>query len=390
MKVLISGAGIAGLTLAYWLHKSGHTPVVIEKAHDLRTNGYMIDFAGSGCDVANRMGLIPALRAASHPLTALEYKDGKGQTTARISFDKFFRIFNITDQFFALDRRDLVDILFQAVRSQVDIRFGQQVSTVRQSPDNVSVTFSDGSEESFDLLVGADGIHSHVRDLTFGPENLFTKYLGYYVAAFYVSPDKPYDDPGYAIHVEPNVQFGVFPLPDKRWLAITIYKNSDEGHIPHEQRLGVLKSRLQNVGWITRDVLDMLPPDADIFMDTVTQVQMPMWRLNRVVLIGDAAHCPTLISGQGASLAMAGAYFLAEELNRQGDLATALAAYETRLRPHVEKVQAKARNFAPTFVPNNQLRITLTNWAIRLMDVPPVTKLVGKQLSLESIIPAAS
>lgn len=115
---------------------------------------------------------------------------------------------------------------------------------------------------------------------------------------------------------------------------------------------------------------------------------MPTWSSNRVVLIGDAASCPTLISGQGAALAMAGAYFLTEELNRDGDIQEALARYEKRLRPHVEKVQTKARKFAPTFVPGSQLQIAVTTWAMRLIDFPPVTKLFGKQLALDSIIPA--
>ncbi len=388
MRVLIVGAGPAGLTLAYWLHKDGHTPVIIEKVPNIYTAGYMIDFAGSGWDVANRMGIIPHLEAVDHAVKEIVFKDSRGRTTAIMPTGKLYNAWGFKKRFLGLDRRDLVETLYHTVKSDVEIRFGTTLTAVCQSAEAVTVTFSDGKEESFDLLVGADGIHSNVRGLVFGSEAEFADYLGYYVAAFYspaLIPDLP---PNYLMHVEPGVQVGVLPLSGEHWLSILIFKSEDKGHIPTAERLQILKDHVRGVGWITTDLLNSLPAETPIYMDTVTQIEMPSWSSNRVTLIGDAAYCMTLISGEGTSMAMAGAYFLAEELSQNADHHVAFQRYEQRLRPYIEQKQKKARNFAPTFVPTSEMRIALTQWAIRLIDLPPITRLVSKQLNLKSIIPA--
>jgi 2-polyprenyl-6-methoxyphenol hydroxylase-like FAD-dependent oxidoreductase len=388
MRILIVGAGPAGLTLAYWLHKDGHTPVVIEKVPNIYTAGYMIDFAGSGWDVANRMGIIPHLEAVDHAVKEVVFKNSRGHTTAILPTAKLYNAWGFEKRFLGLDRRDLVETLYHTVEPDVEFRFGTTLTAVCQSENAVTATFADGKEESFDLLVGADGIHSSVRGLVFGGEAKFADYLGYYVAAFYspaLIPDLP---PNYLMHVEPGMQVGVLPLSGQRWLSILIYKSEDKGHIPPVERLHTLKDHARGVGWITTDLLNSLPAETPIFMDTVTQIEMPLWSSNRVALIGDAAYCLTLISGEGTSMAMAGAYFLAEELRQNADHHIAFQRYEQHLRPYIEQKQKKARKFAPTFVPSSELRIALTQWAIRLIDLPPITRLVSKQINLKSIIPA--
>ena len=389
MKVLISGAGVGGLTLAYWLCEAGHTAIVVEKSPDIRTDGYIVDFTGSGWDVANRMGVVPALREKSLNVPQIAYVDGSGHLTAHASLDKVLRAGRIFDKYFALNHRDLVEVLYEAVKDRAAVRFGTSVESICQSPDHVTASFTGNQpDETFDLVVGADGIHSNVRGLTFGDESEFDEYLGYYVAVFrttHVPSDIP---PGYVMYLETGLQFGVFPDKAGGWMAFILYKSENEGYIPHDKRLETLRRHIPHAGWIVEDVLNHVEPDEPIFMDTVTQIRMPKWSSNRVALVGDAGYCLTLISGQGASMAMAGAYFLSQELNRTSDYHQAFAAYEKRLRSHIEKAQDKARNFAPTFVPSSQLRITITNWAVRLMDLPPVSKLVGKQFSAESIIGA--
>ncbi|MEO8395102.1 MAG: FAD-dependent monooxygenase [Chloroflexota bacterium] len=386
MRILIVGAGPAGLTLAYWLKRDGHTPILIEKGSDIRTAGYMIDFAGSGWDVADRMGVIPQLQAVSHLVNEIVFKDAHDQTTARLPVLKLFNAWGIESRYLALDRRDLVETLYHALESEVEIRFGTTLTAVCQSAEAVTVTFADGKQEAFDLLVGADGIHSSVRELVFGSEAEFADYLGYYIGAFY-SPALRADPPSsYMMHVEPGVQVGVLPLSPERWLSFLIYKAEDVGTIPPADRLQTLKDHTRGIGWITTDLLDSLAPDTPIFMDTVTQIEMPAWSSNRVALIGDAAYCLTLIAGQGASMALAGAYFLAEALRQNADPHLAFQHYEQRLRPHIEQTQKKARKFAPTFVPGSQRRIALTQWAIRLIDLPPITRLVKKQFDMKSII----
>ena len=386
MRVLIAGAGPAGLTLAYWLHKNGHTPVIIEKVPNIRTAGYMIDFAGSGWDVANRMGVIRSLEAVDQAVKEVIFKDSSGRTTGILPTAKLYSAWGFEKRYLGLDRRDLVETLYHTVESDVEIRFGTTITAVCQSAEAVTVTFADGKEELFDLLVGADGIHSNVRTLVFGSETKFSDYLGYYVAAFYSPPLIPDLPSSYLMHVEPGMQVGIMPLSGQRWLSILIYKSEDKGYIPSAERLQALKDRSRGVGWITADLLNSLSAETPIYLDTVTQIEMPLWTSSRVALIGDAAYCLTLISGQGTSMAMAGAYFLAEELRQNADHHVAFQRYERRLRPYIEEKQKKARKFAPTFVPSSQTRITLTQWAIRLIDLPPVTRLVSKQLDLKSII----
>lgn len=388
MRVLISGAGIAGLTLAFWLRKSGHEAVVIEKANDIRTEGYMIDFGGTGWDVADRMGLIDDLQARKHAIETIKYKNPAGDTTSQITLSKIFKAAGVEGKFMVINRRDIVRVLYEAVRADVDIRFDVSVARVCQSLDGVSVTFEDGSSESFDALIGADGIHSNVRRLSFGEEAAFTRYLGYQFAVF-LAPSLDFDlEDSFNLIAEPGYQFGMYPYTDSEWMIYIVMHSDDDAIPPRAERAARLRAALPGDSRIINALLEPLDDDAYIFMDSVKQVNMPAWSNNRVGLIGDAAYCPTLISGQGASMAMAGAYLLAEELDRAESPQQAMRNYEQRLRPHIEKIHQSARDFAPNFVPQSRLRLQTINWVLRLSDVPLVRNLIGKQLVLHSIIDA--
>ncbi len=388
MKILISGAGIAGLCLAYWLHHEGHEPVIVEKASDIRTEGYMIDFGGSGYDVADRMALVPALNEKKHDISLIQYKNAHGRTTAEIKLSKFYQLTDVSNKFIPINHRDLVSVLYAPVRDKVEVRFGTQIEQICQTEHHVSVQFSDGQAEDFDLLIGADGIHSQVRRLVFGKESTFSRYLGYHFAIFLI-PALDYDlDQTYTMYVEPKMQVGIYPTPEGQWMIFVVTNQPDAVVPPREQRVRHLRQMLSGKGWLIPEVLGHLHDDTPVFYDTVTQIQIPRWSSNRVALIGDAAHCPTLVSGQGASMAMTGAYFLSQELAKTDSPQEAFQSYEARLRPHIEKIQRRTRNFAPNFIPQSHLRIALLNWALRLVDLPVVSTIVGKQVSLESIIPA--
>ena len=386
MRILIAGAGIAGLTLAFWLEKNGHDCVVIEKAPDIRTEGYMIDFGGTGWDVADRMGLIGELERKQQSITEIQYKDGSGATTAQLSLSTFYKAANVEGKFMVINRRDIVQVLYEAVREKVDIRFGAALRSICQSDTGVTAAFEDGTEETFDALIGADGIHSGVRRLSFGEEARFAAHMGYRFSVFQI-PRLAYDlDQTYQMYVEPGVQVGVYPYSADEWLVFVVQQSADYTVPPPRERARILRAQLPADRWIIGDIAAKLTDDTNVFMDTITQIELPQWSNNRVAVFGDAAYCPSLVSGQGASMAMAGAYFLAQALGRTDGAHQAFHAYEGRLRSYIGKIQKSARDFAPNFVPQSRFRIRAINWVLRMAKLPLVSGFIGKQVVLESII----
>jgi 2-polyprenyl-6-methoxyphenol hydroxylase-like FAD-dependent oxidoreductase len=384
--VLISGGGIAGLTLAYWLERRGFRPTIVERAPHLRDEGYGIDFAGTGWDVAERMDLIAELRRRQNPVAWFMFKDRDGRTLARLPVDAFRRAYR--GKFINIMRQSLEAVLYEAIRDRVAIRFATTIQHIHQAPEQVLVTFDDGQTEAFDLLVGADGIHSHVRQLIFGAERQFAEYLGYYAAAFPV-PDLDHFEDSYVTHLEPNRQAGAYPADHKHYTALLVYRAPDSGPISHVQRKVTLRSHYQDAGWVIPAMIDSITDVTPVYLDTVTQIRMPRWSDGRVALIGDAAHCLTLLSGQGASTAMGGAYILAEELDKAQDYQRAFAAYERRVRPFVEDKQHKARRFARTFVPRSRLGIQVSYFLMKLMFTPLLARFIGKQFGIDSLLRAA-
>ena len=182
MKVLISGAGIAGPTLAYWLAHYGLEPTLIEVAPSLRTGGYVIDFWGAGFDIAERMGALPEIRSKGYLMQEVRVVNASGKRTAGFPAEAFARMTN--GRYVSLPRGELAAIIFGKLEGRVEAIFGDSVKHIEQMEKGVRVTFTGGGSRDFDLVVGADGLHSRIRELVFGPESKFEKYLGYKVAAF--------------------------------------------------------------------------------------------------------------------------------------------------------------------------------------------------------------
>ncbi len=386
MCVLIAGAGVAGLTLAYWLEKNGHTAIIIEKSETIRTEGYMIDFTGTGWDVADRMGIIPEIRERAYPADNIVYKDKHDKIAAQISVKDLFAALDDGGNFAALNRRDLVLTLYEAVQDKVEICFGKTIESIRQDNNSVSVSFSDGSQGEYDMLVGCDGIHSKTRQLVFGDESQFTHHLGYQFAIFEIPPLKHDLKNAYQMHVQPDFQLGVYPTQPDKWLIFAAFKSDDNKLPAQAERVQAISEKIEKIGWYVPEILDRLHEGDYVFQDNVTQIKMPQWSEGRVALIGDAAYCPTLVSGQGASMAMAGAYFLAEALAQNDNPQQAFQMMDARLRPHIEKIQKSAQNFASTFIPKSRFRIAVTYLALRLSNISLFKGLIGKQFTVNSIL----
>jgi 2-polyprenyl-6-methoxyphenol hydroxylase-like FAD-dependent oxidoreductase len=380
MNVLISGAGIAGPTLAFWLHRCGVTPTLVEQAPALRTGGYIIDFWGAGFEIADRMGLLPDIRAAGYSVREVRVVGADGKRVAGFPVDVFVRATN--GRYVSLRRGDLADVLFSHL-GDVETIFGDSIARIEQDHHHVMVTFESGAVRPFDLVVGADGLHSRVRELILGAENQFEHYVGLKVAAFEVSGYHPRDELVYIMYTEVDRQVARFAMRDDRTMFLLIFADP-AADVPADldQQKAVLREHFAGSGWECPRVMDALEGVTALYFDRVSQIDIPpalSWAKDRVVLVGDAASCISLLGGQGSALAMTAAYLLAGEIHRAGcDYRTAFARYEDRFRPFVTAKQRMAIRFANAFAPRSKFSMFLRNRIMNLLTVPWVANVVTR------------
>jgi 2-polyprenyl-6-methoxyphenol hydroxylase-like FAD-dependent oxidoreductase len=385
-NILISGAGISGLTLAYWLQRWGFSPTIIEKRPNLDQRGYMIDFYGSGFDVAEKMNLLKALEAQSnqYPMKKVIFVDRRGKPHATLDVDKFRGLLH--HRYFPLMRGDLETTIYASIKDQVPVRFGTSIEKLEVLSDNVAVELSDGKHEVYDLVIGADGIHSNVRRLIWGDEGQFKHFLGFYVACSVIEDflGKPNTFLG---HLEPNVQASVYSIGRKRLATFFAFRSKELNVHGREMQMRVLEKILGSLGWLVPQLLDGTMRADDFFFDAAAQIQMEHWHKGRVALVGDACQCLTLLAGQGASMSMAGAYLLADKLHTaDGDYKTAFPAYQRSLQPEIERRQKDARGLAGSFVPRNRFEIAVSHFLLNAAFWPVFSSLFAKQIGAKSLI----
>jgi 2-polyprenyl-6-methoxyphenol hydroxylase-like FAD-dependent oxidoreductase len=384
VRIAISGAGVAGAALAHWLHRTGHTPTVIEQAPEFRTGGYMIDFWGVGYQVAKRMGIEDRIRAAGYQIEWLRSVGTGGQVKADVDVDVFRRM--IGDDFTSLPRGDLAAAIYATIEGQVETMFGDSIITVDEQGDGVRLTFENSAPRDFDLLIGADGLHSNVRRLVFGPEQKFERYLGCKVAACVVDRYRPRDDLVYVTYSSPGRQLARFALRDDRTMFLFIFRaerdNSDA--TPKDQ----LRNEFSDVGWESRGFLAALDEVDDLYFDVVSQIRMVSWSRGRVLLIGDAAGCISLLGGEGTGLAITEAYVLAGELARAGaDYRRAFDAYQELLRPFITAKQAGAVRYIPFFATRTRFGLWFRNLAMRMASFGPLAILFAGSVRDDFALP---
>lgn len=374
MRVLISGAGVAGPTLAWWLLHHGFTPTILEASPHLRTGGYLVDFWGAGFEIAQRMGIEPDIRCRGYRLKEVKVLNSAGKRVAGFPVDVFFR--KTLDRYVSLPRTELANSIFSAIDGHVEAIFGDTIGRIDQTSAGARVTLRSGVVRDFDLVVGADGLHSHTRAIVFGPEEQFEKYLGFKVAAFVAEGYRPRDEDAYVMFTEVGRQIGRFSLRGNRSMFHFIFSDPDP-RIPAglDQQKALLRARFAGSGGESSPILAALDAAGELYIDRVSQIRMNpadgLWTRGRVTLVGDAAFCVSLLAGQGCALAMIAAYILAGELKRaNGDIATACARYQQRFAPFVLSKQKGALRLAGSFAPKSKFSLFLRNQIFNLMRFP--------------------
>jgi 2-polyprenyl-6-methoxyphenol hydroxylase-like FAD-dependent oxidoreductase len=368
-NILISGAGIAGTTLAFWLKEFGFNPTLIESSPGLREGGYAIDFMGAGYDVAEKMNIIPTLKEADINFSKLVIVDSNNKEKGSMNYQKIKSFLN--GRAFTLLRSDLAKVIYQAIPKDVEMIFGDTITGIHQNGKGVSVTLQNGTTRNFDLVVGADGLHSNVRNLVFGNEQQFEKYLGYYTSSFTID-DFSLGNNAFSMYNVPDKQVAVYSKKGNTTVTFFIFNTPEKLQYQHHdvaKQKDILKAEFGNSGWKCPELLSQIDSTPDFYFDSVSQIRMDSWHKGRITLVGDAGYCPSLLSGKGSTLAMVGAYILAGELKlANGDHKRAFEQYEIIFKPFMEKKQNAARSFAKSFVPGSYFGIWMRNKAFKLMS----------------------
>lgn len=378
LKIAINGCGIAGPALAYWLLKAGHEPVLVERAPRLRSGGYVIDFWGLGYDLADRMGLIPRLRELGYQVEDVRFVDAAGRRSSGFSTDVLRRITG--NRFTSLSRSDLAATLYSTIERKVETVFGDSIASIDDLGNGLRVSFDHAEPRAFDLVVGADGLHSRVRRIMFGSGRRFEVPLGLHVAAFEAEGYRPRDERAYVSHTRPGRQISRFALRDDRTLFLFVFRDELLGQASfhtEEECKAALRTVFGSDRWETPAILAEMEGAREIYFDRVSQVRMASWTRGRAALIGDAAASVSFLAGEGAGLAIASAYVLAGELDRsRGEHVAAFVAYQDRMMPLLRRKQQMAERFASAFAPRSAAGIAMRDLAAKLLRWPYLAKLL--------------
>ncbi|AYF78908.1 FAD-dependent oxidoreductase [Nocardia yunnanensis] len=341
---MVAGASIAGPALAHWLRRRGAEVTVVERAPELRPGGQAVDARGVAREVIRRMGLDAAVRAARTRTEGAYTVDANGQVLETFRAEDDGGDGYISE--IEILRGDLSRVLYDDTRDGVDYRFGDRIAELAQDPDGVDVAFASGDRRRFELVIGADGVHSSLRELVFGPRERFVRPLGH-ALAFYTVPNEFGIDGWLLDFQEPGRSAGLRPLPDAgQAMALFAFAapGLDIDHRDLEAQRNLLRERMSGMGWHTQRILAHLDAAPDFYLDQVAQVHMDRWSSGRVGLLGDAAFSSSPYSGQGTGLALVGAYLLAGELAAADwRPEPAFARYEALMRPFVAANQEIGR-----------------------------------------------
>lgn len=376
-RILITGASVAGNTAAWWLGRAGFDVTVVERAPAFRDGGQNIDVRGSGREVLRRMGLEAAALAQGTGEEGTAWVDEKGRVAAQ-----FLTTDSDTEGPTAemeILRGDLARLIYEPAARHATYRFGDSVTAVEQETDTAIVTFASGATETYDAVIIAEGVGSATRERVFPQENV-PRWMDLTIAYFTI-PRTPDDDRLWRWYNAPGGR-SVSLRPDRHgttraMLSVQQPPGGEQDWNTARQKAW-LHERFRDAGWQSARVLDGMDATEDFYFDVLRQVRMPSWSKGRIALTGDAAWCATPIAGIGTTLAITGAYVLAAELERSGDVVAAFTAYEKAMRPMVEDAQGVPKIAPKLMNPHSRLGIRLLHGALGLASRPAVRSVTGK------------
>ncbi|MFE2168352.1 FAD-dependent monooxygenase [Streptomyces sp. NPDC059447] len=375
LNVLISGSSVAGPALAYWLHRHGFNPTIVERAPALRDGGYAVDFRGEAhLSVLRGMGILDAVEAARTGTGSMSYVNSAGKVQAKLPADLFAGDVEIL-------RGDLARILYDVTAPFTEYVFGDSITSLAEDADGVTVTFERSAPRRFDLVIGADGLHSNTRRLAFGPEDRFVKHLGVHCAIFTTANHLGLDHTGHAYRTAGKLVAMYSARHNTEAKAVFYFASPalDLGRREVTRQQAVLAEQFAGTGWESDRLLREMRYAPDFYFDSVGQVRMDSWSRGRVALVGDAAYCPSSLSGMGSGLALVGAYVLAGELAAAGgDHRVAFGRYEEALRKYAEGCQKMGDGVAGLMVPGSRFMAGLLNRYYKVMPYLPGSNMAAK------------
>lgn len=371
--VLISGAGVAGLTLAYWLQKYGYDVTVVERAASIRDGGYAVDLRGPAIDVAQKMDLLSVIRTSAIRNDTV-YVNERGDVIAEPG--KIMELFAGSGETAdaELMRGDLLHLLYDTVSTSVRFMWNTSVQSLQETNEGVYVQLTNGHRQQFSIVVGADGMHSNVRRLLMGDRPNYTRHLGYYVSLFTI-PNYLHLEDQERIYRTPGKLADMYTTRDAGEAKAIFYFSSPELQYDFRDtatQKRIVAEQFKGQGWEVPQLLQAMETAPDFYFDSISQVALERWSKGRVVLLGDAAYCASPLSGQGTSLALVGAYVLAGELrSATGNTAQAFAAYEQAMRGFVHANQKSAASSGKQFIPTSNFARWFGDLNIRLLPHMP-------------------
>ncbi len=378
MKIIISGGGIGGLTLANLLYRQGHQPVIIERAQQFSNAGFVISLKSFGVEIMNELGLEEKMRAEATRSNSVDFRKPNGNLIRELDFETINK--DITDNIMA-PRATIHRVLYDAVKNNVEILFGTTIASAIQNDDGVCVQFADGSKIEGDLLIIAEGIRSATRARFWTDVNV--EDFNIYYAAGRLVGKHSYKTGNYLTYRAVKKMLAILPLNENE-LAIQCYiHNTGSAENLQNIERGLLSGTFKDFDPGVQELIKRLENKGGIFSDKIGMVHAPVLYKGRVVLLGDAGYCPTSLSGMGASLSIFGARALAQYLHDfPGDLPKALENYNGLLQPVINKFQSNARKNAGKFLPMNKMKLSLMNTLFKFIPLSAITKKMNSELSL--------